>query len=157
GTVPDGMSDMSDMPGMSDMSDMPGMEPTVDPPHPYDPTLPIDLSGVPGVTPQQQAFAENLVAETVRELPKWSDLSAVASAGFHSTGAAAPANEHYIQWDWINDDVWLDPNPPESLVFEPQPDGSKKLVSAMFMLPSTVSLDDVPDWGGALMQWHVHG
>jgi hypothetical protein len=147
-TLPD---DMSDMAGMSDMSDMPGMEPTVDPPHPYDPTLPIDLSGVAGVTPQQQAFAENLVAETVRE------LSLVDAAGFHSIGDAATGHEHYIQWDWINDDVWLDPNHPESLVFEPQPDGSKKLVSAMFMLPSTVSLEDVPDWGGALMQWHVHG
>ena len=25
------------------------------------------------------------------------------------------------------------------------------------MLPSGYPLDDVPDWGGALMQWHVHG
>ena len=27
----------------------------------------------------------------------------------------------------------------------------------MFMLPSGYPLDDVPEWGGALMQWHVHG
>ena len=27
----------------------------------------------------------------------------------------------------------------------------------MFMLPSGTPLDAVPDWGGALMQWHVHG
>ena len=26
----------------------------------------------------------------------------------------------------------------------------------MYMLPSTVALEDVPDWGGQLMQWHVH-
>ena len=54
------------------------------------------------------------------------------------------------------DDVTLDPNHPESLVYEPQPDGSKQLVSAMYMLPTTIALDDVPDWGGPLMQWHVH-
>ena len=120
-------------------------------------TLPIDLGGVPGVTPEQQAFAENLVAATVRDLPQWSDLAVVEAAGFHSIGDAITGHEHYIQWDWIDDDVWLDPDHPESLVFEPQPDGSKKLVSAMFMLPSGYPLDDVPDWGGALMQWHVHG
>ena len=32
-------------------------------PVPYDPTKPIDLSGVEGVTPEQQAYAENLVAD----------------------------------------------------------------------------------------------
>ena len=42
------------------------------------------------------------------------------------------------------------------LVFQPQPDGSKKLVSAMFMLPDTVPLEKVPNIGGALMQWHIH-
>lgn len=124
---------------------------------PYDPELPIDLGGVDGVTLQQQAFAENLVAATVRDLPQWADLNAVEAAGFRSIGDAATGHEHYIQWDWIDDDVVLDPDYPESLVFEPQPDGSKRLVSAMFMMPSTTPLDEVPDFGGALMQWHVHG
>jgi hypothetical protein len=124
---------------------------------PYDPTLPIDLGGVAGVTPQQQAFAENLVASTVRDLPQWADVKAAEAAGFRSIGDGALGHEHYLQWDWIDDDVWLDPDFPESLVYEPQPDGSKKLVSAMFMLPVDQALDDIPDWGGALMQWHVHG
>ena len=124
---------------------------------PYDPALPIDLGGTPGVTPEQQAFAENLVAVTLRYLPQWADTATAEAAGFRSIGDAATGHEHYIQWDWIDDDVWLDPNYPESLVFEPQPDGSKRLVSAMFMLPSGTALDEVPDWGGDLMQWHVHG
>jgi hypothetical protein len=124
---------------------------------PYDPTMPIDLGGVEGVSPQQQAFAENLVAETVRDLPKWADLTVVEAAGFHSIGDGGTGHEHYIQWDWIDDDIVLDPDFPESLVFERQPDGSKKLVSAMFMLPSSTPLDEAPDWGGRLMQWHVHG
>jgi hypothetical protein len=136
---------------------MPDMAHTALPPQPYDPTLPIDLGGVPGVTPQEQAFAENLVGATVRDLPQWSDLAVVEAAGFRSIGDAITGHEHYIQWGWIDDDVWLDPDHPESLVFEPQADGSKKLVSAMFMLPSGYPLEDVPNWGGALMQWHVHG
>ncbi len=124
---------------------------------PYDPTMPIDLGGLEGVTPQQQAFAENLVAATLRDLPQWADLDVVAAAGFHSIGDSATGHEHYIQWDWIDDDIILDPDYPESLVFEPQPDGSKKLVSAMFMLPRNIDLTDAPDLGGELMQWHVHG
>ena len=125
-------------------------------PKPYDPTLPIDLSGTPGVTPQQQAAAENLVAVNVLRLPQWSDYRVAEQFGFRSIGDAGTGHEHFIQWDWINDDVVLDPDQPESLVYEPQPDGSKKLVSAMYMLPTSVALEDAPDIGGALMQWHVH-
>jgi hypothetical protein len=126
------------------------------PPTPYDPALPIDLGGVDGVTLEQQAFAENLVAVTLRYLPQWADPAVAEAAGFRSIGDGGTGHEHYINWDWIDDDVWLDPNFPESLVYEPQPDGSKQLVSAMYMLPSDTLLDDVPDWGGRLMQWHIH-
>ena len=124
----------------------------------YDPTKPIDLSGVDGVTPEQQAFAENLVAVNVVRLPQWADPAVAEAAGFHSIGDADSGEgvEHYVQWDWIEDDVWLDPDAPESLVYEPQPDGSKTLVSAMYMLPQDIALEDVPDYGGALMQWHIH-
>ncbi|MGI9052681.1 MAG: hypothetical protein ACR2HQ_08545, partial [Ilumatobacteraceae bacterium] len=125
-------------------------------PVPYDPTKPIDLSGVDGVTPEQQAFAENIVAVNVVQLPQWSDPAVAEAAGFRSIGDAGTGHEHYINWAWIDDDVWLDPDAPESLVFEPQPDGSKKLVSAMYMLPTTMALKDVPDYGGQLMQWHIH-
>ncbi len=125
-------------------------------PKPYDPALPIDLSGTPGVTPEQQAAAENLIAVTVVRLPQWSDYRDAEAAGFHSIGDAGTGHEHFVQWDWINDDVVLDPDHPESLVYEPQANGTKKLVSAMYMLPTSVSLDEVPDIGGALMQWHIH-
>ena len=125
-------------------------------PKPYDPTQPIDLSGTPGVTPEQQAAAENLVAVNVVRLPQWADYHTAEAAGFKSIGDAATGEEHYIKWDWINDDVTLDPDHPESLVYRPQPDGSKQLVSAMYMLPDTVALDQVPNIGGALMQWHIH-
>jgi hypothetical protein len=122
----------------------------------YDPTGPIDLSGVEGVTPEQQAFAENLVAVNILRLPQWADPAVAEAAGFHSIGDADSGFEHYVNWEWIDDDVWLDPDEPESLVYEPQPDGSKRLVSAMYMLPRDVALEDVPDGGGTLMQWHIH-
>jgi hypothetical protein len=126
------------------------------PPKPYDPTQPIDLGGVAGVTPEQQAAAENLVALNVVRLPQWSDYKVAEAAGYHSIGDGLTGFEHFIKWDSINDDVALDPDHPESLVYSPQPDGSKKLVSAMYFLPDTVTLKDVPNIGGALMQWHIH-
>ncbi len=133
-----------------------GSDPGTTTAKPYDPTKPIDLSGTPGVTLEQQAAAENLVAVTLVRLPQWSDYKVAEAAGFHSIGDGITGAEHYINWDWINDDVILDPDHPESLVYQPQPDGSKKLVSAMYMLPDTVKLEDVPNIGGALMQWHIH-
>jgi hypothetical protein len=125
-------------------------------PVPYDPELPIDLAGTPGVSAEQQAFAENLVSSTLRDLPQWADTAVAEDAGFHSIGDAATGYEHYVQWDWIDDEVWLDPDHPESLVYRVETDGSRTLASAMFMLPNSMALDEVPDWGGALMQWHVH-
>ncbi len=125
-------------------------------PRPYDPTKPIDLGGVKGVTPQQQARAENLIAITLIRLPHFADYKVAEAEGYHSIGDALTGHEHFINWDTIDDGRILDPDHPESLVYEPQADGSRKLVSAMFMLGEGTTLDDVPDVGGALTQWHIH-
>jgi hypothetical protein len=130
----------------------PAAVPTV----PYDPTKPIDLGGVAGVTPEEQAAAENLVAVTVVRLPQWADYHTAEAAGFHSIGDGVTGFEHFIQWSWIDDNITLNPDKPESLVYMPQPDGSKKLVSAMYLLPDTVTLDKVPVLGGPLTQFHIH-
>jgi hypothetical protein len=124
-------------------------------PHPYDPALPIDLSGVAGVTPQQQARAENLVATTLARLPQFADPEAAVAAGFRSLHDGGTGFEHYLNPAYIRDRVILDPDHPESIVYDVR-GGGKKLVSAMFMLPPDATLDDVPDIGGALTQWHVH-
>ena len=64
--------------------------------------------------------------------------------------------EHFINWNLINDDVVLDPSQPESLVYQPDGKGGKKLAAAMYMLAPDQTLDDVPDVGGKLTQWHIH-
>ncbi len=125
------------------------------PPKPYDPTKPIDLGGVPGVTPEQQARAENLIAITLIRLPQFADTAVAEKAGFHSIGDGGTGREHFVNWDYINDDKVLNPDFPESLVYDTT-GGGQKLVSAMFMLPSGSTFDDVPDVGGKLTQWHIH-
>ncbi len=131
--------------------------PVVVPPKPFVPGQPIDLSGVPGVTPEQQAKAEQLLTYTLMVLPeKYSTPEKATAAGFASIGDAATGDEHYLNWDWINDDHILDPNFPESLVFRVDDNGGRTLEAAMFMLPTGSTLDKVPDVGGALTQWHIH-
>lgn len=130
-------------------------EVAVVPPTPYDPALPIDLSGVEGVTPQQQAAAENLIAVTLLRLPRFADPSVAEAHGYHSIGDAGTGYEHYVNWSSINDDKILDPDAPESLVYQVI-GGEKTLVAAMYMLPDGVTLDQVPELGGRLTQWHIH-
>ncbi|MGZ8735283.1 MAG: hypothetical protein ACXW1M_08855, partial [Acidimicrobiia bacterium] len=125
-------------------------------PVPYDPTKPIDLGGVDGVTLEQQARAENLIAITLLRLPQFADPAVAEAQGFRSIGDGATGEEHYINVAYFDDGRTLDPDHPESLVYQPQKDGTKKLAAAMFMLEPDKTLDDVPDVGGKLTQWHIH-
>jgi len=122
---------------------------------PYDPALPLDLGGEIGVTPQQQARAENLLAITIIELPQFTDPAVAESMGFVSIGDGGLGHEHYLNVANMNDDKVLDPDYPESLVYDTSVT-PKKLVAAMFMMNAGDTLADVPELGGALTQWHVH-
>jgi hypothetical protein len=122
---------------------------------PYDPTQPIDLSGTPGVTPQQQAAAENLIAVTLVRLPKWSDPNVALAAGFHTIGDGPTGVEHFVNEGFMNDDKILDPDAPESLVYDTTK-GGRTLVAAMYMTKPGVPLSEVPEVGGPLTQWHIH-
>jgi hypothetical protein len=126
-------------------------------PRPFDPTQPIDFAGVPGVSPEQQARAETLVASTLQDLPQFADVTKVGDLGFKSIGDADSGFEHYINFAYILDDAFLDPNKPESLVY--QVDGDKRTLVAAMFAASGMSLTDpkLVGWGGPLMQWHVHG
>lgn len=122
---------------------------------PYDPTKPIDLGGVEGVTPEQQAMAENIVAVTVMRLGQWADPAVAEAAGFRSIGDGATGVEHFVHAGFRADGIHLDPDRPESLVYDTT-SGGRRLVAAMYMVDEGTPLADVPDYGGALMQWHIH-
>ncbi len=125
------------------------------PPRAFDPALPIDLGGVDGVSPQQQARAENLLAATVLRLPQWSDAEYALANGFRSIGDGFTGTEHLLNPAFVADATLLDPDAPESLVFDTS-GGGRRLVAAMYMMPPGSTFDDVPDIGGALTQWHIH-
>ena len=129
----------------------------VDRPWAYDPAQPVDLSGVEGVTPEQRLRATALVQNTLRDLPAFADVESLDALGYRSIGDSRTGYEHFINYSLINDDVILDPTQPESLVYRVEPDGSRTLVSAMFIVGQR-AIDDpeLVDYGGRLMQWHVH-
>lgn len=122
---------------------------------PYDPTKPIDLSGTEGVTPEQQAAAENLIAVTLNGLPQWSDAAVAEAAGFRSIGDGGTGTEHLINQANMDDDTILDPDVPESLVYDTS-QGGRRLMAAMYMTERGMPLEAVPNIGGKLMQWHTH-
>ena len=122
---------------------------------PYDPTQPINFSGVPGVTPEQQAAAENIVSATLLLLPQWSDPEYALAHGFQSIGDGFLGTEHFINDTYIDDNKILDPTRPESLVWDTTT-GERRLVAAMYMLRRDTPLEDAPNIGGSLMQWHIH-
>jgi hypothetical protein len=122
----------------------------------HDGTLPVDLSGVPGVTPEQQASAEALVTDTIIELPRFADPADAVAAGYRSVGDASTGHEHFINWPLMSDGRILDAEHPESLVYRVDRGGRRTLVAAMYMLEPGSTLDTVPDVGGPLVQWHVH-
>ncbi|MFC9898389.1 hypothetical protein ACFVMC_32260 [Nocardia sp. NPDC127579] len=125
-------------------------------PRPFDPKAAIDVSGVPGVTADQEQRAAALIRNTLERLPAFADVSTVGALGFRSIGDAATGYEHYINMSYIRDDYFLDPAYPESLVYKVDGD-SRTLVSAMYIAKGKKIDDpDLVNYGGSLMQWHVH-
>ena len=123
--------------------------------HPYDPALPVDLSGTPGVTPQEQAAAEQLVVLTIARLPQWADQKVAFAHGFRSIGDGFTGIEHLVNPGFMHDKTVLDPDRPESLVYDTS-GGGRRLVAAMYMVAPGTPLTAVPNVGGALVQWHIH-
>jgi hypothetical protein len=126
-------------------------------PRPWNPSQPIDVSGVAGVTPEQQTRAENLIRESLASLPRYADTATAIADGYTSIGDSATGNEHYIKTSLIQDDVMLDATQPESLVYSVNGD-TRTLTGAMYIASQRPTDDPtLLNFAGSLMQWHNHG
>ncbi|WP_431958437.1 hypothetical protein [Nocardia lijiangensis] len=124
-------------------------------PRPFDPAHPIDVSGVPGVTTAQEQRATALIRSTLDNLPAFADVRSVGALGYRSIGDSSTGYEHYINSAYLRDGRFLDATRPESLVY--RVDGTNRtLVSAMYIAESRIADPELVDYGGSLMQWHVH-
>jgi hypothetical protein len=110
-------------------------------------------------TPQQVDFAVSLVHRTEAVLPaKFGDVSKLPDLGYHNLGVTVPGG--YDHWGLPlsagGDGRVLDPELPESLVFQHLPDGQQVLVSALFVLDPGLTMADVPPEYAWLPGWHTH-
>jgi hypothetical protein len=126
-------------------------------PRPYDPAQPLDFSGVAGVSEAQEQRAVSLVTRTLEAASQWRDFDATVAAGWGSFGDAPAGYEHVINNNLLDDDFFLDPKYPESLVYRVV-GTSRELVAVMFLARGSQRLDDsvLLEYGGRLMEWHNH-
>lgn len=107
-------------------------------------------------TPEARERAETLIRETTEAMEAFPDEAAIQAAGFVSIGDGATGYEHYIHVGRIIDPRVLDPDDIESIVLTVDPDGTKEVASAMYLLPFGATVADVPDVAGELTTWHDH-
>ncbi len=107
-------------------------------------------------TPGQRDAAEKLLVETTEAMKAFPDEAALQAAGYVSIGDGGTGWEHYIHVGLIADPAYLDPNGIESIVLKVNPDGTKEVASAMYLLPFGFTMEDAPDIAGDLTPWHDH-
>jgi hypothetical protein len=123
---------------------------------PYDPSDGIDLSGTPGVTAAQQHAAEQLLRDSLRDLPRFAKQSDAFAAGYRTINDAGTGDEHMINWSYANDNIIFDSTKPEALVYSWR-SGQPVLEAAMYLLRPTDRFSDIPPlFQSPLTQFHVH-
>jgi hypothetical protein len=115
----------------------------------------IRLRSEPGVTPAELQRADKLIEDTLKNIGRYRTPAMAYAAGYRSIGDAVTGDEHYVNWSYANDGHILDPQRPESVVYEVV-NGQQQAVAFMYGMPFGSTFADVPDVGGALTQWHVH-
>ncbi|MEY4079710.1 MAG: hypothetical protein RL430_140 [Actinomycetota bacterium] len=126
-------------------------------PRAFDPAQGINISGIGGVTADQESRARTLITNTMRDLQTYADYRTAVAAGYNSIGDGSTGYEHYVKNSLVNDGKFLDSTAPESIVYKVS-NGVKTVVSAMYIAPTFTTIDDytLTNYAGPLMQWHVH-
>ena len=104
-------------------------------------------------TPDQQAAADRLYADTEAGLAGLRDLAAATAAGYRRITPAGWSTVHYLNDAHAIDGAVLDPARPEALIFANTRRGPV-LAAAMYLMrfPGEAG----PAVGGCLTRWHTH-
>jgi hypothetical protein len=101
------------------------------------------------------------VADTLRRaIAKYADVRAAEADGFRRFAPRLKNQPvfHYARWSWaVEARLQFDPAKPTSLLYRQEPDGSLRLIGAMYTAPQRASLEDldrrVPL---SIARWHLH-
>jgi hypothetical protein len=121
-------------------------------------TGPIVSIDDPRLTKKQRLAATELLTATRAALARFPDEAAIVAAGYRSIGDGRRVGgfEHFVNAAYMRDGRELDPNAMESIVMQRQADGTKKVMSAMYILETGKTMADVPEIAGELTTWHDH-
>jgi hypothetical protein len=108
-------------------------------------------------TPEQVAFANQLIADTEMALERYRNPAILGLLGYLwiTDGTQPNGYQHWINTGWIGDQHTLNPEFPESLVFRNAADGPV-LEAAMYMLGLGHTMNTIPEDIAFLPGWHVH-
>lgn len=108
-------------------------------------------------SPAQRQAAADLVSEVRGASARFASVDDAEAAGYASIGDAFTGEEHFTSAAALADDVDLDVEHPEALVYDVRSDGSRRLAAFMFMRPAGSRVADAPIPGGPITRWHAHG
>lgn len=112
--------------------------------------LPVGEDRAP--TEAESAEAERLLQATVVGIERFQDLEVAAAAGYE-VDRIVGSQVHVENPAFKSDGIVLDPQRPETLVYEPGPDGPI-LLGALYEMEA-LGLSG-PAFGGPLTVWHAH-
>ena len=110
-------------------------------------------------TPEQQRAADDLVERSHAAAAShgWYDYDKALADGFdlpRDLRGTVLDGRHHRNDAFMLDDVILDPDRPEYLMYYPTPDGSQQLVGFMYF--ARTNTERGPQIGGPLTVWHYH-
>jgi hypothetical protein len=140
-----------------------------------------NLAPVTAGTPQQQSAARSLLVATEQATAPYGNLATAKAAGFDLQASLAQAEKKHPQLATTiarsdagamprsgmlpmlhvgntanrGDGKVLDPNAPETLMYEYLGHGDWKLIGVMYVANESFP-DAPPDPGGEIMRWHYH-
>jgi hypothetical protein len=103
-------------------------------------------------TPEQQAAAARLLADTRASIARYRDPAAAIAAGFEPGPVSTAEPLRHFE-NKANANAILDPNRPQALVYA-QTNHGLQLIGAMYQMQRAGQWG--PDPGGPLTQWHQH-
>jgi hypothetical protein len=101
------------------------------------------------------------VADTLRRaIAKYADVRVAEADGFRrfAPGIKNQPVFHYTRFSWaVGSRITFDPAKPTSLLYRQEPDGSLRLIGAMYTAPGRASLDELDHRVPlSIARWHLH-
>jgi hypothetical protein len=104
-------------------------------------------------TPEQQAAAARLYAETKAAILPYRDTKKAYAAGYRPGGPTNMPSTHWMNQAYVDAGYVMDPRRPQGLVYANSKHGPV-LLGAMFQMKQLGQFG--PDPGGPLTAWHQH-